>query len=118
MRLRSAPTSKCFSSTSHSSIVDIFLAIQLSPVGTVGVAKKQVVYYPFFGLLYLLSGIRYNHLGDYPLCHFHDLRVVPVLRRFKERLAKVETDSKGRDQSRPISYPFLFPSNVAQSVHI
>lgn len=69
-------------------------------------------------LLYLLSGIRYNHLGDYPLCHFHDLRVVPVLRRFKERLAKVETDSKGRDQSRPISYPFLFPSNVAQSVHI
>jgi arachidonate 15-lipoxygenase len=69
-------------------------------------------------LLYLLSGIRYNHLGDYPLCHFHDLRVVPVLRRFKERLDKVETDSQGRDQSRPISYPYLFPSNVAQSVHI
>ncbi|MCA9566903.1 MAG: 1-acyl-sn-glycerol-3-phosphate acyltransferase [Myxococcales bacterium] len=42
--------------SNHTSIVDIFLAIQLSPVGTVGVAKKQVVYYPFFGLLYLLSG--------------------------------------------------------------
>ena len=69
-------------------------------------------------LLYLLSGIRYNHLGDYPVCHFHDLRVVPVLRRFKERLAKVETDSQGRDRSRPISYPYLFPSNVAQSIHI
>jgi arachidonate 15-lipoxygenase len=69
-------------------------------------------------LLYLLSGIRYNHLGEYLPCHFHDLRVVPVLRRFKERLAKVETDSRGRDQSRPVTYPYLFPSNVAQSVHI
>jgi arachidonate 15-lipoxygenase len=69
-------------------------------------------------LLYLLSGIRYNHLGEYLPCHLHDLRVVPVLRRFKERLAKVETDSRGRDQSRPVTYPYLFPSNVAQSVHI
>lgn len=69
-------------------------------------------------LLYLLSGIRYNHLGEYLPCHFRDLRVVPVLRRFKERLAKVETDSRGRDQSRPVTYPYLFPSNVAQSVHI
>ena len=69
-------------------------------------------------LLYLLSGIRYNHLGDYLPCHFHDLRVVPVLRRFKERLEKVETDSRGRDQSRPMTYPYLFPSNVAQSIHI
>lgn len=69
-------------------------------------------------LLYLLSGIRYNHLGQYPPCHFHDLRVVPVLRRFKERLEKVETDSRGRDQSRPMTYPYLFPSNVAQSIHI
>ncbi len=42
--------------SNHTSIVDIFLAIWLSPVGTVGVAKKQVIYYPFFGLLYLLSG--------------------------------------------------------------
>lgn len=42
--------------SNHTSIVDIFLAIWLSPVGTVGVAKKQVVYYPFFGLMYLLSG--------------------------------------------------------------
>jgi arachidonate 15-lipoxygenase len=69
-------------------------------------------------LLYLLSGIRFNHLADYHACHFHDLRVVPVLRRFKERLAKVETDSKGRDRSRPISYPYLYPSNVPQSIHI
>lgn len=42
--------------SNHTSIVDIFLAIWLSPMGTVGVAKKQVVWYPFFGQLYLLSG--------------------------------------------------------------
>ena len=42
--------------SNHTSIVDIFLAIWLSPVGTVGVAKKEVVLYPIFGQLYLLSG--------------------------------------------------------------
>lgn len=42
--------------SNHTSIMDIFIAAWLAPVGTVGVAKKQVVYYPFFGQLYLLSG--------------------------------------------------------------
>jgi 1-acyl-sn-glycerol-3-phosphate acyltransferase len=42
--------------SNHTSIMDIFIAAWLSPVGTVGVAKKEVVYYPFFGQLYLLSG--------------------------------------------------------------
>ena len=42
--------------SNHTSIVDIFLAIWFSPFGTVGVAKKEVMYYPFFGQLYLMSG--------------------------------------------------------------
>ncbi len=42
--------------SNHTSIVDIFLAMWISPVGTVGVAKKQVAFYPLFGQLYLLSG--------------------------------------------------------------
>lgn len=42
--------------SNHTSIMDIFIAAWLSPIGTVGVAKKEVVYYPFFGQLYLLSG--------------------------------------------------------------
>lgn len=42
--------------SNHTSIMDIFIAIWQSPTGTCGVAKKQVLYYPFFGLLYLLSG--------------------------------------------------------------
>ena len=42
--------------SNHTSIVDLFLGMWISPVGTVGVAKKQVVYYPLLGQLYVLSG--------------------------------------------------------------
>jgi 1-acyl-sn-glycerol-3-phosphate acyltransferase len=40
----------------HTSILDAFLGATIAPVGTVGIAKKEVVWYPFFGQLYLLSG--------------------------------------------------------------
>lgn len=50
--------------SNHTSIVDIFLAIWLSPIGTVGVAKKQVIYYPFFGQMYWLSGHLRIDRGD------------------------------------------------------
>lgn len=42
--------------SNHTSPLDIFLGIWLSPFGTCGVAKKEVVYYPFFGQLYWISG--------------------------------------------------------------
>ena len=42
--------------SNHTSVLDIFIAIWHAPVGTCGVAKKQIIYYPFFGLLYALSG--------------------------------------------------------------
>ncbi|MCB9679213.1 MAG: 1-acyl-sn-glycerol-3-phosphate acyltransferase [Alphaproteobacteria bacterium] len=42
--------------SNHTSLVDAFLAMFLSPVGTVGVVKKQILYYPFFGQMYYLSG--------------------------------------------------------------
>lgn len=42
--------------SNHTSPIDIFLGIWLSPFGTCGVAKKEVAYYPFFGQLYLVSG--------------------------------------------------------------
>jgi lysophosphatidate acyltransferase len=42
--------------SNHTSMLDIFIGIWLAPIGTVGVAKKQVVYYPFFGQLYAISG--------------------------------------------------------------
>ena len=40
----------------HSSNLDFFLCIWMCPYGGCGVVKKQFVYLPFFGWLYLLSG--------------------------------------------------------------
>ncbi len=40
----------------HCSLLDIPLGIWFSPSGTCGVGKRQVILYPFFGLLYVLAG--------------------------------------------------------------
>ena len=40
----------------HTSIVDLFVGMSLMPFRCVGIAKKEIIYYPFFGQLYLLSG--------------------------------------------------------------
>ncbi|MCK6536489.1 MAG: 1-acyl-sn-glycerol-3-phosphate acyltransferase [Polyangiaceae bacterium] len=40
----------------HTSILDAFTTIWLTPAGTVGVAKKQVLYYPFYGQAWWLAG--------------------------------------------------------------
>ena len=42
--------------SNHTSAADLFIGMWLAPVGTVGIAKKQVVYYPLLGQIYLLSG--------------------------------------------------------------
>jgi lysophosphatidate acyltransferase len=40
----------------HTSLLDLFIAFRLMPYGTVGVLKKEVVFYPIIGQLSLLSG--------------------------------------------------------------
>lgn len=40
----------------HCSQLDVFVAILLSPIGTVGVAKRSALLVPFFGQIYALSG--------------------------------------------------------------
>jgi 1-acyl-sn-glycerol-3-phosphate acyltransferase len=42
--------------SNHTATIDIFLGVWLGPMGTVGMAKKEVVWYPFFGQLYAISG--------------------------------------------------------------
>ncbi|MEW5849310.1 MAG: lysophospholipid acyltransferase family protein [Myxococcota bacterium] len=42
--------------SNHTSIIDVWVAIWLCPLYTCGVAKKEIVYYPFFGQLYAISG--------------------------------------------------------------
>ncbi|MBK7582106.1 MAG: 1-acyl-sn-glycerol-3-phosphate acyltransferase [Myxococcales bacterium] len=40
----------------HTSLLDAFTTIWLTPRGTVGVAKKEVFYYPFYGQAWWLAG--------------------------------------------------------------
>ena len=40
----------------HTSILDAFTTVWLPPGGTVGVAKKEVFYYPFYGQAWWLAG--------------------------------------------------------------
>jgi 1-acyl-sn-glycerol-3-phosphate acyltransferase len=40
----------------HTSITDAFTSIWLVPPGTVGVAKREILRYPFYGQIWLLSG--------------------------------------------------------------
>jgi lysophosphatidate acyltransferase len=40
----------------HTSLLDLFIAFRLMPYGTVGLMKKEVVFYPLIGQLFLLSG--------------------------------------------------------------
>jgi len=56
MRAQMDPTFPAIYVSNHSSPMDIFVGIWLAPLGTVGVAKKEVVWYPFFGQLYAISG--------------------------------------------------------------
>lgn len=44
--------------SNHASPIDIFLIMWLTPTGTVGIAKKEIIFYPLFGQLYVLA----NHL--------------------------------------------------------
>ncbi|XP_024159751.1 1-acyl-sn-glycerol-3-phosphate acyltransferase isoform X2 [Rosa chinensis] len=44
--------------SNHASPLDIFPIMWLTPTGTVGIAKKEVIWYPLFGQLYVLA----NHL--------------------------------------------------------
>lgn len=40
----------------HTTLVDMFIAIWLSPTGTCGVAKREVIYYPLLGQIFAISG--------------------------------------------------------------
>lgn len=40
----------------HTSTLDAFTTVWLTPAGTVGVAKKEVLYYPFYGQAWWLAG--------------------------------------------------------------
>jgi arachidonate 15-lipoxygenase len=68
--------------------------------------------------VYLLSHVRVSRLGDYAAGTFTDPHVEPILSRFHDRLLVLEEDSKARDAGRFLSYPYLRPSQILQSISI
>lgn len=71
-----------------------------------------------FGTLYELSGVRTSTLGRYPTLTFVDRRVEPILADYQADLERIETFVTGVDGTRLLSYPYLRPSQIGQSVFI
>ncbi|BAY99857.1 lipoxygenase [Tolypothrix tenuis PCC 7101] len=71
-----------------------------------------------FTTLYQLSNVRYGKLGHYPCLYFQDSRVLPLVKEFQQNLAVVESEILDRDQTRFMSYPFLLPSQIGNSIFI
>lgn len=62
--------------------------------------------------------LRLNTLGDYPRGWFGDPRVAPLEAALRAELAAVDKATLARDAGRRWSFPYLAPSNVAQSIHV
>lgn len=69
-------------------------------------------------MVYLLSNVRESTFGDYGLLHFADLRVLPLVRAFQRDLQEVEAKIVAADAGRLMSYPWLRPSQILQSISI
>jgi arachidonate 15-lipoxygenase len=69
-------------------------------------------------MTYLLGSIYYTKLGEYEAGHFADIRVVPVLKEFQDRLKQIELEIKARNEVRSTYYDALLPSKIPQSINI
>lgn len=69
-------------------------------------------------MVYFLSNMRPSKLGHYPPFHFRDHASRKAVHDFQKALERVEATIDERDPSRLITYPFLKPSLVLQSIAI
>ncbi len=99
-----------------------------APVPTMSTPNTQAAYMALLtprkvavssaSFVYLLSNVRTSRLGEYAPGTFIDPNVQPVLARFQDRLIHLEEESKARDAKRLLSYPYLRPTQVLQSISI
>lgn len=93
------------------------------PTGEVDEAQFTAMQPPhriaFEGLnmLYFLSENQHTTFGDYDWGAFGS-EVKPTLKRLKSALAEAEKTIQARDGGRLITYPFLLPSRILQSISI
>ena len=67
--------------SNHNSAIDIFLFMWKVPTGTCSVAKKEILFYPLFGQIYLLSGHPIVDRGD-------SKKAVASMNRFAEAMKR------------------------------
>jgi arachidonate 15-lipoxygenase len=68
--------------------------------------------------LYLLGSVYYTQLGDYSGSSFQDKKVKVALDKFKIKLAEIEQAIIKEDSQRLVSYRYLLPSKIPQSINI
>lgn len=83
--------------SNHTSVLDIFLGIWLAPVGTVGVAKKEVIFYPFFGQLYWMSGHLRIDRGNHDRAVAAMRELGDIVRRYKLSIWMWPEGTRSRD---------------------
>jgi len=70
------------------------------------------------GVLTLLGGVYYTRLGQYRPGYFKHPQLKPLLKNFQRRLNEIEVTIQERNLHRPVSYSFLLPSKIPQSINI
>jgi arachidonate 15-lipoxygenase len=76
------------------------------------------VAWSLFDALYTQISLHENRLGDYPLFHFRDGRVGPLLKEFRAKLAAAEATIEVRNGARKVPYTLLLPSAVPASIQV
>jgi arachidonate 15-lipoxygenase len=117
-----------FSQYDHMSYAPNMGGALYAPVPTMSTPNTQAAYMALLtprkvavssaSFVYLLSNVRTSRLGEYAPGTFIDPNVQPVLARFQDRLIQLEEENKARDLKRLLSYPYLRPSQVLQSISI
>lgn len=69
-------------------------------------------------VLYLLGSVYYTKLGDYSGSHFQNTQVENALDKFKLKLTEIENTILQEDSQRFVSYRYLLPSKIPQSINI
>jgi len=75
-------------------------------------AKQQIE------VLYLLGSVYHTKLGDYSDSSFENEKVKKALNSFRDKLEKIEQAILKEDSQRLVSYRYLLPSNIPQSINI
>ncbi|CAI0871169.1 1-acylglycerol-3-phosphate O-acyltransferase [Serratia entomophila] len=75
------PSGSCVFVANHQSNYDIFFLTAAVPPGAVSIGKKSILYFPFFGLIYWLSGNIFIERGN-------KIKAMQALQKTKERMLK------------------------------